>query len=54
MKKIKRMYIIIILTFIIIVCGYTFKNIWLEETGQTAKKENDSALHNFEVGLNAF
>ena len=53
MKKIKRMYIIIILTFIIIVCGYTFKNIWLEETGQTAKKENDSALHNFEVGLNA-
>ena len=53
MKKIKRMYIIIILIFISIISRYKFRNIEREETGQTAKKENDGALQNFEAGLNA-
>ena len=51
MKKIKCMYIIIILIFISIISRYKFRNIEGEETGQTAKKENDGALQNFEVGL---
>ncbi|EOS19146.1 hypothetical protein C804_06534 [Lachnospiraceae bacterium A4] len=53
MKKIKCVYIIVILIFIIIISRYKFRNIEGEEIGQTAKKENDSALQNFEVGLNA-
>ncbi len=47
------MYIIIILIFISIISRYKFRNIEREETGQTAKKENDGALQNFEAGLNA-
>ncbi len=53
MKKIKCMYIIIILIFISIISRYKFRNIEGEEIGQTAKKENDSAVQNLEVGLNA-
>ena len=36
MKKIKRMYIIIILIFISIISRYKFRNIEREDTGQTA------------------
>lgn len=53
MKKTKHIYIIVILIFIIFISRYKFRNIEGEEIGQTAKKENDSAVLNLEVGLNA-
>ena len=52
MKKTKHIYIIVILIFIIFISRYKFRNIEGEEIGQTAKKENDSAVQNLEVGLN--
>ena len=52
MKKTKHIYIIVILIFIIFISRYKFRNIEGEEIGQTAKKENDSAVLNLEVGLN--